>query len=84
MSNNVVLRIIRKPETIKKLGISKSTLHIRINDGLIPPPVSLGARAVGFIEHEIQAVIEAIVAEKSKDELKTLVCMLITQRKKAA
>ena len=84
MNSKVSLRIMRKPETIKKLGLSKSTLHTRINDGLLPPPVSLGARAVGFIEHEIESVLAAIVAEKSNDEIRLLVCYLIEQRQQAA
>ena len=78
------INIMRKPETLKKLGLSKSTLHARINDGLLPPPVSLGARAVGFIEHEIEAVLAAIVAEKSNDEIRNLVSNLVLQRQIAA
>lgn len=84
MNSKVSVRIMRKPETLKKLGLSKSTLHARINDGLLPPPVSLGARAVGFIEHEIEAVLAAIVAEKSNDEIRNLVSNLVLQRQIAA
>ena len=84
MNSKVSVRIMRKPETLKKLGLSKSTLHARINDGLLPPPVSLGARAVGFIEHEIEAVLAAIVAEKSNDEIKNLVSNLVLERQIAA
>ena len=84
MNNNVQFSIIRKPKAIERLGLSKSTLHARINAGLLPPPVSLGARAVGFIEHEIQAVLGAIIAGKSSEQIKALVNDLVAQRQQAA
>jgi len=75
------LQILRKPEAIKSFAFSKSTFQIRINDGLIPPPISLGGRSVGFIKHELQAVLYAMAAEKTEQEIKLLVTSLITKRK---
>jgi prophage regulatory protein len=73
-------RIIRKCEVISILGVSKSTLHNRINSGLLAPSISLGGRAVGFVKYEVDAVIDAYVQGKSNDEIKTLVLSLVKSR----
>lgn len=73
-------RLIKKPEVLALTGISKSTLHVRINNGLIPPPVSLGGRAVAFVLHEIKAVLMAQIAGCSNDEIQSLVAELVQLR----
>ena len=75
------LKFERKSETLKRYALSSSTFYVRIKEGLIPPPVSLGERAVGFPEHETNAVLSAMIAGKSKDEIKALVALLVDQRK---
>lgn len=50
--------IIRLPEVKARTGLSRSTIYLRISRGEFPPPVSLGGRAVGWIETEIQAWIQ--------------------------
>lgn len=74
------LSLLRKPEVLAFLGISKSTLHVQINNGLIPPPISLGERAVAFVMHEIKAVLAAKIAGRSNDEIKQLVSRLVSSR----
>ncbi|EDQ01221.1 helix-turn-helix transcriptional regulator [Shewanella benthica] len=66
-------RIIRKPDVINETGLSKLTLYNRIKDGLFPPPISLGARAVGFVKSECEAVINAMIAEQTPEKIKALV-----------
>ncbi|MCG7651611.1 AlpA family phage regulatory protein [Alteromonas sp. MmMcT2-5] len=73
--------IIRKNEVIRNTGFSKSTLHNRINAGLWPTPISLGARAVGFVLSECEIVLKAMIAGHSSEEIKSLVSDLINQRK---
>lgn len=80
MNHQQPLRIMRRPEVLTQTGLSKSTLQLRINNGLFCPPVSLGNRAVGFISSEINAVLNALFAEKSNDEIRVLVLSLIEQR----
>lgn len=75
------LKIERKSETLIRYGFSSSTLHVRIKEGLIPPPISLGGRAVGFPEHETSAILAAMIAGQSKNEIKALVTSLIEQPK---
>jgi prophage regulatory protein len=74
-------RIVRKPEALTMLGISKSTLFNRINAGLIPPSINLGGRACGWLEEEIQTVLMALVANRKTDDIKELVKDLVKARK---
>jgi prophage regulatory protein len=74
-------RIIRKPEVLATLGISKSTLFNRIQAGLLPPSINLGGRACGWLETEIQAVLSALVSSRENNEIKQLVHKLIEARK---
>ncbi len=46
--------ILRLPEVKRNTGLSRSTLYLKIAQGTFPKPVSLGARAVGWLEAEIQ------------------------------
>jgi len=79
-NNKTLSLLIRKPETLELFQLSKSTLHLRINEGLIPPQVKIGDRAVAFVRDEIVAVINAHIAGRSKDEIKILVKSLVEQR----
>jgi len=74
------LKIIRKPEVLALTCISKSTLHLRMSKGLLPPSISIGERAVAYIEHEFLAVIAAQIQGKSDDDIRSLVCGLVAQR----
>ncbi|PKH04014.1 transcriptional regulator [Psychromonas sp. MB-3u-54] len=76
--------LIRRPEALRRTGLSKSTLYNRINSGLFIPPISLGSRSVAFVASEVDAVIHAMIEERSPAEIKILVSNLIQQRKKTA
>ena len=73
-------RILRLPEVLDRLGISRSTLHSKIQKGLWCPPISLGARAVGFIEHETDQLIKAHINGYSPDQVRDLVSKLVLER----
>jgi len=45
--------ILRLPAVKARTGLSRSTIYLRISDGSFPKPVSLGGRAVGWIEAEV-------------------------------
>ena len=45
--------ILRLPTVKARTGLSRSTIYLRISEGRFPKPVSLGGRAVGWIEAEI-------------------------------
>lgn len=78
------IKIIRKPEVLSITGLSRTTHQTRVNKGLMPPKISLGERAIGYLEHEIQAVLTAMVAGKSKEDIRSLVSYLVAQRQQAA
>jgi prophage regulatory protein len=73
-------RIVRKPEVLATLGISRSTLFNRINAGLHPPSIPLGGRAVGWLESEVQCVLNGLVSGLTTEEKKDLVINLIEKR----
>ena len=84
MPLNNELRIQRKAEVAAQMGICQSTLRTRIIEKLYPPPINLGARAVGWLSHETEAVIAAIAAGHSDDEIRELVAQLVEQRTQLA
>lgn len=45
--------ILRLPTVKARTGLSRSTIYLRISEGSFPKPVSLGGRAVGWIEAEV-------------------------------
>lgn len=45
--------ILRLPNVKARTGLSRSTIYLRISEGRFPKPVSLGGRAVGWVEEEI-------------------------------
>lgn len=49
----MVTKILRLPEVRNRTGLSRSTIYLKISKGIFPPPISLGDRAVGWIEAEI-------------------------------
>lgn len=78
------LQIIRKPQALNMLGISKSNFHNKINEGLLPAAIALGTNSVGYFKHELTAVLVAMATGKSQDEIKALVKSLVEQRQQLA
>tara|TARA_B110001450_G_scaffold162484_1_gene151463 strand:- start:802 stop:1068 length:267 start_codon:yes stop_codon:yes gene_type:complete len=75
------LQIERKSEVLQRIGLSRSTLHSKVQNGLWCPPISLGARAVGFIKYETDELITALINGHTPDEIRDLVSMLLEERK---
>ena len=44
---------LRLPEVKHRTGLSRSSIYAKIPSGDFPPPVSLGGRAVGWLENEV-------------------------------
>ena len=70
----------RKPAVLLRLGLASSTLYENIKQGLFPPGIQIGSRAVAWFEHETSLVITAMAAGKTSDEIKSLVSKLISMR----
>ena len=47
-------KILRLPVVLDRTGLSRSTVYLRVTEGRFPRPVSLGARAVGWLETEVE------------------------------
>lgn len=57
----ITQKIIRINQVKERTGLSRSTLYALIKDGKFALPISLGARAVGWLSSDIDAWIEARV-----------------------
>ena len=60
-------RFLRLPEVMARTGLSRSTIYVRLAQGRFPRPVSLGGRAVGWIESEIEEWCRQRIAESRSD-----------------
>jgi len=78
----MAIRILRLPACKDKSGDSRSTTYQKIKDGLWPPPVAIGPRSRGWVEHEIEAVLAARVAGESDEAIRALVAGLINARRR--
>lgn len=75
--------ILRRWQVEAETGFSRSTIYLRISQGLFIKPVSLGARAVGFPAGEVAALNAARIAGKSEAEIRALVAELHRARSAA-
>jgi prophage regulatory protein len=73
--------ILRIPAVKLESGLSRSTIYLRISQGLWTKPVSLGARAVGWPSDEVENLIAARIAGNTDDEIRVLVKELEAARK---
>jgi prophage regulatory protein len=50
--------ILRLQSVILLTGLSRSTIYLRVNQGRFPRPVSLGDRAIGWRESQVEMWLE--------------------------
>ena len=74
-------KILRLPAVQSESGYSRSTLYLRIAQGLWTKPVSLGGRTVGWPAREVSTLLSARIAQKSESEIRALVDKLQSDRK---
>ncbi|ENM5919811.1 AlpA family phage regulatory protein [Vibrio mimicus] len=63
---SIPLRIEIKSAVLKRLGLSKATLHRYITKGIFPPPINMGEKSVGFLSYEVDAYIAASAINADK------------------
>jgi len=68
--------ILRRKSVEAQTGYSRSTLYLRIDNGLFTRPVKLGARAVGWPAAEVVAINAARIAGKPDEEIRAIVAQL--------
>jgi prophage regulatory protein len=73
--------ILRIKAVKNESGLSRSTIYLRIKEGLWTKPVLLGPRAVGWPSYEVEAINAARIAGKSDEEIRKLVVKLEAARK---
>ena len=76
--------ILRRKQVEAETGYSRSTIYLRISQGLFIKPVSLGARAVGFPAGEVAALNAARIAGRTESDIRDLVVKLETARQTVA
>ncbi len=65
---NTALTVLRLLAVKHRTGLSRSTIYAKVADGEFPPPIKLGegARAVGWLEHEVIDWLEQQIAVSRK------------------
>lgn len=58
--------ILRLPAVKARTGLSRSTIYLRVSEGRFPRPVALGARAVGWLESELEAWLSSVIEQSRK------------------
>lgn len=75
--------LLRLPTVKAETGASRSTIYLRIQQGLWPKPVKLGPRSVGWPASEVNAMNAARISGMVDAEIRALVATLETARKSA-
>jgi prophage regulatory protein len=73
--------IFRRQRVEAETGYSRSTIYLRIAQGLWPKPVRIGPRAVGWPAGEIFAMNAARIAGQPDSEIRRLVTELHAARR---
>lgn len=61
--------ILRRPEVQARTGLPRSTMYDMIRKDAFPAPIPLGAKAVGWLEHEIEGWLADRAAERTRQPL---------------
>ncbi len=80
MTINKPYQLIRRPEVLTQTARSKSALQLDEKAGLFCPPISIGERAVAYIKHEVEAILQARIQGQTPEQIKELVKDLIANR----
>lgn len=76
--------LLRLPAVKARSGLSRSTVYLRISQGLWTHPVNLGGRAVAWPADEVDALNAARIAGHTDEQVRGLVRRLEAARSKAA
>ena len=58
--------ILRLPAVKTRTGLSRSTIYLRVAEGRFPKPISLGARAVGWIDAEVEVWLSGQIEQSRR------------------
>ena len=60
----MTMKFLRLPEVKSRTGFSRSSIYLFVKCGTFPRPVRIGGRAVAWLESDIDAWIEARLAQR--------------------
>ncbi|MBG7602517.1 MAG: AlpA family transcriptional regulator [Gammaproteobacteria bacterium] len=63
--------IMRLPAVMARTGLSRSTIYLRISKGCFPRSISLGGRAVGWIDTEVNEWVAQQIKASRKEARRT-------------
>ena len=58
----MISNILRLPKVMTISGLSRSSIYARIAQNEFPKPISLGGRAIGWLESDIEKWLEQRIA----------------------
>lgn len=58
--------ILRLPAVKTRTGLSRSTIYAFVDCGKFPKPISLGARAIGWIDAEVEAWVAGQIEQSRR------------------
>jgi len=59
-------KVIRLPAVKDQTGLSRSSIYLRMSKGEFPQSISLGERAIGWLEEDINQWLEQCIAKSKK------------------
>ncbi|MCC5888646.1 MAG: AlpA family transcriptional regulator [Gammaproteobacteria bacterium] len=65
------MRIMRLRSVMGMTGLARSTIYKYIAKGIFPAPIPLGARAVGWLESEVEGWIRNCAAQRAAPQNKS-------------
>ena len=75
--------ILRLPHVCEKVGRANATIWKDVSEGIFPPPVNIGPRAVGWRNSELTAWLEACsIATRTRQfvDMKAFIAQLIAPK----
>ncbi len=60
------ITVLRLPQVKLRIGLSRSTIYAAVSNGTFPAPISLGARAVGWLETDVEAWLSRQIEESRR------------------
>jgi len=58
--------ILRLPAVKTRTGLSRSTIYAFVDCGKFPKPISLGARAIGWVDAEVEAWVAGQIEQSRR------------------
>ncbi len=68
--SSVSPRILRLPAVRRRTGLSRSSIYLRMSQGRFPKPISLGERAVGWVESEVNDWLNRMIEASRQTQVR--------------